>query len=144
GEDMDDGSGTLILYADQMAADSGPNWLNVIPYESFHRHSNETIVANGRRSELFSFTSGHGDTTITGFQASGDGSDALMFGAGDFNGLSKSSSGAHNWSLLLSSGAAAQSGDDVTITDRAGDVLTLKDTTTNMLSANASNVFRFL
>ena len=93
---------------------------------------------------MFSFGSGYGNSTITGFQAWGDGSDALMFSARDFNGLSKYNSGAQNWADLLSSGAAVQSGNDVTITDRAGDVLTLKDVTTNMLSAAANSVFRFL
>ncbi|HXZ16725.1 MAG TPA: hypothetical protein VEH77_12270 [Roseiarcus sp.] len=148
GDDMIDRSGTLVLYADHIGVDSGSNWLNVIPYDgaqaTFTRHSNETIVANGRRSELFSLSSGHGDTTITGFEAAGDGSDSLMFDASDFNGLSKNNSAAQNWAVLLSSGAAAQSGADVSITDRAGDVLTLKDVTTNMLSANASKVFSFL
>ena len=36
-----------------------------------------------------------------------------------------------------------QSGHNVTITDLAGDVLTLKDVTTTMLSASANSSFKF-
>jgi hypothetical protein len=50
---------------------------------------------------------------------------------------------AQNWNALLSSGAAVQSGGNVTITDAAHDVLTLNKITTSMLINSAGNVFKF-
>jgi len=45
---------------------------------------------------------------------------------------------------LLASGAATQSGANVTITDLAGDVLTLKDSTATTLSASANSALKFV
>ena len=61
-----------------------------------------------------------------------------------FNGLSSTNTAAQNLADLLGSGAAMQSGHNVTITDLAGDVLTLKDVTTTMLSASANSSFKFV
>jgi hypothetical protein len=47
------------------------------------------------------------------------------------------------WAALLSSGAMAQSGSNVMITDSAHDVLTLGGVTTTTLSQNASSIFKF-
>jgi hypothetical protein len=61
-----------------------------------------------------------------------------------FSGLSSSNTAAQDVAALLSSGAMAQSGSNVTITDSAQDVLTLVDVTTTALSQHASSVFKFV
>ena len=145
--DMPDGSGDLTLSADGATVWSAANALSATreadPFE-FTAHSNESIIANGVNSETFGYGSGFGQSAITGFQASGGSNDVLQFSASMFDGLNTNNSAAQNWSDLLSSGAAAQTGSDVTITDKAHDVLTLVGVTTTTLTANASSAFQFL
>ena len=118
--DMPDGSGDLTLSADGVTVWSAANALRATreadPFE-FTAHSNESIIANGVNSETFAYGSGFGRSAITGFQASGGLNDVLQFSASMFDGLSNGNSAAQNWTDLLSSGAAAQSGANVTITD---------------------------
>ncbi len=61
-----------------------------------------------------------------------------------FGGLSSTNTAAQNLADLLASGGAMQSGQNVAITDLAGDVLTLKNVTTSMLSAASNAFLRFM
>ena len=61
-----------------------------------------------------------------------------------FNGLSSRNTATQNWGTLMTSGAAIQSGANVTITDAAHDILTLNNTAISTLSHDASNVFKFV
>ena len=145
--DMPDGSGDLTLSASGVTVWSAANALSATregdPFE-FTTHSNESIVANGVNSETFAYGAGFGQSAISAFQASGGSNDVIQFSASMFDGLSNSNSAAQNWADLLSSGAAAQSGPNVTITDSSRDVLTLKDVTAAMLSASANSAFNFV
>ena len=67
----------------------------------------------------------------------------IQFNHSMFSGLSSSNTAAQDLASLLSSGAAAQSGSNVKITDLAGDVLTLVGVTTSTLSTQANSVFKF-
>ena len=105
--DMTDGSGVLTVSADGVTVWSAANALSATreadPF-AFTAHSNESIIANGVDWETFAYGSGFGQSAITGFQASGDGSDLIQFSASMFDGLSNSNTAAQNWADLLSSG----------------------------------------
>lgn len=82
--------------------------------------ANSTISVNGT-SETFVFTSNIGHSTITGYGASGTGSDQINI---DHNVFA-------DWATLLSH--TTQSGADTIITADANDVITLKNTTVSSL-----------
>lgn len=107
-------------------------------------HANETFAVNQANSESFDFSSGFGAASISGLQVAGTGSDDIQLDLSMFKGLSATNSVAQNLADLLASGAAAQSGSNLTISDLAGDVLTLKNVTASMLTAAANHVFSFV
>ena len=60
-----------------------------------------------------------------------------------FKGLGVANTAVQDVAILISNNAMAQSGSNVTITDKSGDVLTLLGVTTNTLLEDASKVFKF-
>ena len=146
-EDMNEGSGILRLFGSNLTISSSASGLNVTTgADSFdvNPHANETIAVKHANEETFDFSSGFGDASISGLQAGGAGSDVIQFDLSMFSGLSSTNTASQNLAALLASGAAMQSGNNVTIADLAGDVLTLKDVTTTMLSASANSSFKFV
>ena len=146
-ENMTTGSGQLLLYANGLAISSSSGALSVTTGSdafAVNAHATEAISATGLNSETFKYASGFGDSTIAGLQAAGSASDVIQLNLSMFSGLSSSNTAAQDLASLLSSGAAAQSGSNVTITDSAHDVLTLAGMTTATLTANASSVFKFV
>ena len=146
-ENMTSGSGDLILHADGLTISSSSGTFSVTTGSdtfALNAHATEAISASGLNSESFDYASGFGQSMITGLQVGGSASDVVQLHLSMFSGLSSSNTAAQNLSHLLSSGAAAQSGSNVTITDSAHDVLTLANVTTTALSQNASSVFKFV
>jgi hypothetical protein len=146
-EDMTDGTGHLLLFADGLTVSSSSGQLSVTTgLDTFplNAHATEAISATGLDAETFEYASGFGQSSITGLLAGGSANDVIQFNLSMFSGLSSSNAAAQNWADLLSSGAAAQSGANVTITDSAHDVLTLKGMTTSTLTAYANSVFSFV
>jgi hypothetical protein len=94
--------------------------------------------------QTFQYASGFGHSSVTGLLAGGSTSDVIQMNLSMFKGLSSSNTAAQDVDALLSSGAMAQSGPNVTITDLAHDVLTLRGVTTSALSLHASSVFKFV
>ena len=70
-----------------------------------------------------SYGSGFGHESITGLLTSGASHDVIELPVTMFKGLSARNTATQNWDALVSSGAAVQSGANVTITDAAHDVL---------------------
>ena len=146
-EDMTNGSGDLLLFANGLTVSSSSGQLNVTTgADAFplNAHATEAISATGLNSETFEYASGFGQSSITGLLAGGGASDVVQFNLSMFHGLSSTNTAAQNLADLLSSGAAAQSGPNVTITDSAHDVLTLMGVTTSTLNAYANSVFKFV
>ena len=146
-ENMTSGSGDLILHADGLTISSSSGTFSVTTGSdtfALNAHATEAISASGLNSESFDYASGFGQSMITGLQVGGSASDVVQLHLSMFSGLSSSNTAAQNLAHLLSSGAAAQSGSNVTITDLAHDVLTLANVTTTALSQNASSVFKFV
>jgi hypothetical protein len=146
-QDMNDGSGILRLFGSNLTISSSASGLNVATgADSFDvtAHANETIAVKQASAETFDFSSGFGDASISGLQAGGAGSDVIQFDLSMFSGLSSTNTASQNLAELLASGAAMQSGNNVTIADLAGDVLTLEDVTTTMLSASGNSSFKFV
>ena len=144
--DMIGGAGTLLLNADDLLVSSSSGSLAVTTGSDTFKlnpHTSELIIASGRSGETFEFGAGFGHESITGLLAGGPSSDVIEFPVTMFKGLSSTNTATQNWNALLSSGAAVQSGANVTITDPAQDVLTLNNVTTSMLSNHASEVFKF-
>jgi hypothetical protein len=144
---MTNGSGALLLYANGQTISSSSGALRVtIGTDAFNLnpHTTEAITATGKSSETFEYASGFGQSSITGLLAGGSASDVIDLNLSMFSGLSSSNTAAQNFAAVLSSGAAAQSGSNVTITDSAHDVLTLVGVTTTTLSLNASSTFKFV
>ena len=146
-EDMNNGSGILRIFANDVTISSSRGSLDVTTAggDTFgvNTHANETFAASQAHSEAFDFSSGFGATSISGFQIGGAGSDILEFDLSMFHGLSSTNTAAQNLADLLASGSAMQSGQNLTISDVTGDLLTLKNVTTTMLSAAANSVLRF-
>ncbi len=146
-ENMTNGSGDLLLYANGLTISSSSGALNVTTgADKFgvKAHATEAITATGLNSETFDYASGFGQSTIIGLVAGGGASDVIQLNLSMFSGLRSTNTAAQNLATLLSSGAAAQSNSNVTITDSVGDVLTLAGVTTATLSQNASSVFKFV
>ena len=146
-EDMTNGSGDLPLYANGLTVSSSSGHLSVTTgADTFplNAHATEAISATGLNSETFEYASGFGHSSITGLLAGGGASDVIELHLSMFSGLSSTNTAAQNLADLLSSGAAAQSGPNVTITDSAHDVLTLMGVTTSTLNAYANSVFKFV
>ena len=146
-EDMNEGSGILRLFGSKLTISSSASGLKVTTgTETFdvNPHANETIAVKQGNAETFDFSSGFGDASISGLQIGGAGSDVIQFDLSMFNGLSSTNTAAQNLADLLASGAAMQAGQNVTITDLAGDVLTLKNSATAMLSAAANSLLKFV
>jgi hypothetical protein len=145
-EDMTNGSGAVLLYANGQTISSSAGARSITTgTDTFNltTHSTEAITATGMSSETFEYASGFGQSKITGLVAGGAASDVIDLNLSMFSGLSSSNTAAQNFAALLSSGSAAQSGSNVTITDSAHDVLTLVGVTTTTLGLNANSVFRF-
>ncbi len=144
--DMNDGSGALLLRADGLTIDSGPTQLSATSGAdtfTLTPHASELIHAGGRSAETFAYHSGFGQGSISGLLASGTSNDVIQFDLTMFNGLSPTNTPAEDWTALLSSGAAVQSGKNVIITDNADDTLALNNVTTSMLTKYASSDFKF-
>jgi hypothetical protein len=144
---MTNGSGALLLYANGQTISSSSRALSVtVGTDAFNLnpHTTEAITATGKSSETFEYASGFGQSSITGLLAGGSASDVIDLNLSMFSGLSSSNTAVQNFAAVLSSGAAAQSGSNVTITDSAHDVLTLVGVTTTTLSQNANSVFKFV
>ena len=145
--DMIGGAGTLLLNADDLLVSSSSGSLGVTTGSDTFKlnpHTSELIIASGRAGETFEFGAGFGQESIAGLLVGGASSDVIEFPVTMFKGLSSTNTATQNWNALLSSGAAVQSGANVTITDPAQDVLTLNNVTTSMLSNHASEVFKFV
>ncbi len=147
-EDMNNGSGILRTFGNNLTISSSASGLNVMTAgrDTFgvNAHANETFAVSQANSEAFDFSSGFGAASISGFQIGGTGSDIIQFDLSMFNGLSSTNTSAQNLADLLASGAAMQSGQNVTISDLTGDVLTLKNVTTSLLGAAANSVLKFV
>ena len=144
--DMTGGAGTLLLNADDLLVSTSSGSLGVTTASDTFKvnsHTSELIVASGRAGETFELGAGFGQESIAGLLVGGASSDVIEFPVTMFKGLSSTNTAAQNWNALLSSGAAVQSGANVTITDPAHDILTLNNVTTSMLSNHASEVFKF-
>ena len=125
-ENMTTGLGQLLLQANGLTISSSSGALSVTTGSdafAVNAHATEAISATGLNSESFNYASGFGDSTITGLQAGGSASDVIHLNLSMFSGLSSSNTAAQDLASLLSSGAVAQSGANVTITDSAHDVL---------------------
>ena len=136
----------MTLFASNLTISAAANSLGVTAGAdtfALNPHTSETINATGFGSEVFNYGLGFGHQTISGFQAGGSSGDTLSLGLSLFSGLSILNTVAANAALLLSSGAMAQSGSAVTITDLTGDTITLKGQTTTALIQSASSVFKF-
>ena len=145
-QDMTNGSGNLLLSANGLTISSSSGQLSVksgADTFSLKAHSTEAISATGFNLETFNYASGFGQSSIKGLNAGGSASDVIQFSHSMFSGLSSSNTAAQDLASLLSSGAAAQSGSNVKITDLAGDVLTLVGVTTSTLTTQANSVFKF-
>ena len=146
-EDITHGSGDLLLYVSGLKVSSSSGQLNVTTRADafpLNAHTKEAISATGLNSETFEYASGFGHSSITGLLAGGGASDLIQFNLSMFHGLSSTNTAAQDLADLLSSGAAARSGPNVTITDSVHDVLTLMGVTTSTLNANANSVFKFV
>jgi hypothetical protein len=151
-EDMTNGSGQLLLYANRLTISSSSGQLSVTTGPDtfqINSHATEAISAAGLNSETFGYKSGFGDSTITGFVAGRSTGDVVQFDLSMFTGLNSQNTAAQDLAVLLSpqNGAAAQavqSGPNVTITDLAGDVLTLAGVTTSTLTRHANSAFKFV
>ena len=145
-EDLTDGSGDLLFFASGLTVSSSSGQLNVTSGADvfpLNAHATEAVSATGLNPETFEYASGFGQSSITGLLAGGGASDVIQFNLSMFHGLSSTNTATQNLADLLSSGAAAQSGPNVTITDPAHDVLTLMGVTTSTLNAYANSVFKF-
>ena len=145
--DLIGGAGTLVLDANQLSISSSSGSLGVTTGSDTFKvnsHANESIIASGRAGETFAYGSGFGHESITGLLAGGTSSDVIKFSTSMFKGLNPTNTSTQNWDALISSGAAVQSGANVTITDAAHDILTLNSVTTSMLSQHAGSVFKFV
>jgi Bacterial Ig domain len=144
--DLLGGDGTLVLSADRLLVSSSSGSLGVtIGSDAFKikSHANESIVASGHGAETFQLGSGFGHESITGLLTSGASHDVIELPLTMFKGVSSTNTAPQNWNALLSSGAAVQTGANVTITDAARDTLTLNSMTISTLSHDAGSVFKF-
>ncbi len=146
-EDMNDGSGILRVSGSNVTISSSAGGLSVATADgdSFDvtAHASETIAIKQANFETFDFSSGFGASSISGLQIGGAQGDVVQFDLSMFNGLSSSNTAAQNLADLLGNGSAKQSGQNVSITDLAGDVLTFKGVTASMLSAAANSFLKF-
>ena len=145
--DMSGGAGALILDANHLSVSSSSGSLGVTTGSdrfNVNSHTSELIVASGWNAETFEYGSGFGQELISGLLVSGPSNDVVEFPVAMFKGLSSTNTAIQNWDALVSSGAAVQSGANVTITDAAHDILTLNNMTTSTLSHYAGNVFKFV
>ena len=150
-EDITNGSGDLLLFANgqTVSSSSGRQQSVTTGTDTFSlatptRRRRSPPPGSIRRWRLSEYASGFGQSSITGLLAGGGASDVIQFNLSMFHGLSSTNTAAQNLADLLSSGAAAQSGPNVTITDSAQDVLTLVGVTTSTLNAYANSVFKFV
>ena len=132
-QDLNDGSGALLLYGNGLAVNSGPGQLSTTTGAdtfALDPHAIEAITATGHTSEVFAYVSGFGQSSITGFAATGTGHDILQFPSTVFS----------NATALLNN--AVQIGANVQIMDASFDTLTLNNVTKTTLAANPGD-FRF-
>ena len=119
-QDMTNGSGTLLLYGNGLTINSGPGQLSVTTGAdtfALNPHANEAITATGHNSEVFAYEAGFGQSTITGFAATGASHDVLQFPTSMFS----------NAAAVLNN---ASLGANVAITDPPStDTLTLNSVT---------------
>jgi hypothetical protein len=101
---------------------------------------NETIEAGTVGSETFDFGANFGNETIEGF-AAGANPDTIQFAASSFWRLAPGMSQAQDLAAVLSQASSGAGG--TTITDSAGDSLTLAGVTPAMISANPAQ-FKFV
>ena len=131
---MNDGSGALLLSGAGLTVSSGPGQLGVSTgADSFAlaAHTAEAVTASGAVAEVLAYQSGFGQSTITGFAATGAAHDVLQVPSAMFA----------NAATLL--GASAQVGANVQITDPAGDKITLAGVSLETLAANPGD-FKFV
>jgi hypothetical protein len=95
---------------------------------------NETIQIGTAGSEAFDFGANFGNETIEGFATTGANSDTIQFAASSFSYLTPGMSQAQDLAAVLSHASSGTAG--TTITDSAGDSLTLAGVTPAMISAN--------
>jgi hypothetical protein len=112
---------------------SGAETVPLTPYTT------ESIGATGRTSDTFEFGPGFGNDTILGFAATGASHDLLQFEASMFSYLTPGLTQAQEFAAVLSN--ATMSGGNTTITDSAGDKLTLNSVT---LTTGSGADFKFV
>ena len=105
----------------------------------------ETIQAGNAGSETFAFRANFGNETIAGFAASGTGADTIQLATSSFSYLNSSMTQAQDLAAVLNplNGSLSTSGGNTTITNSAGDRLTLTGLTPSTIAANASQ-FHFV
>ena len=144
--DLASGSGTAVISLSGVTVSSSSSGLSIsagADKYALDPHAAENVNVTGYQSETFSLGVGFGAETIQGFSAGSGSSDVLSLGLSMFTGLSASNTAAQDVAILISNNAMAQSGSNVTITDKSGDVLTLLGVRTTTLLQDASNVFKF-
>ena len=101
--------------------------------------ANETIDAGDAGThETFAFSAGFGSETIDGFAASGSNADELRLSASAFSGLTPGMTRAQDLAAVLANANSGANG--TTITDSAGDRLTLAGVAAATLAANPNAV----
>jgi hypothetical protein len=143
-QDNVDGSGNLILYANGLTTTSSSGSESVmVGSDTFviNPHSVETTtVMNSKSNETFAYGAGFGQDAITGFLApTTSGHDYLQFSKSMF-GFSSTATQTADAKALLSNFATGTT--NTTITDLAGDSLTLNGVTVATLQANLAD-FKF-
>ncbi|MBV8281246.1 MAG: hypothetical protein JO347_04180 [Candidatus Eremiobacteraeota bacterium] len=111
---------------------------------AFTFHSNETINAADSGADTFAFGSGFGNETINGFGASGANADTLQLSVAAFSYLNAGMTQAQDLAAVLSQATSSpgtgRSPGALTITDSAGDSLSLAGITSATLAANPTAV----
>jgi hypothetical protein len=130
---------TVSVGASALSVTAGAETIPLSPYPT------ESINATGHTNDTFVFTQGFGHDTITGFVATGVAHDLIQFEASMFNYLTSNMSQAQDVAAVLnpSNGSVTTSGGNTTISDAAGDSLTLNSVTVATLTGNPS-AFKFV
>ena len=144
-EDMTNGSGNLLLYANDLSVSSSSGQVSVTTGSdtfALNPHANETIsAASGTGNDTFVLNPNFGRDVLGGFVISGATSDTLQFSVADFSYLSARASSTTDLQALINNNAFAPVGANTTITDSLGDKLTLNGVMAATLETQGKFVF---
>jgi serralysin len=144
--DLTNGTGSLQLLASGLTVTSGSGALSLTASGhtfSLTAHSVEGIQAAASGGDTIVYHSGFGQSSVSNFLSSGASHDTLQFDSSMFSGVSAGKPVA-DWSAMLLSGAASQSGANVAISDLANDRATLTSTQLSALTTSAASDFLFV